>query len=469
METVADPVTLPDSGPPTQVEISPERVARMPPGALAVVISAVVFTVMVGLGIFIVAKYRAVQLHSLGQLGAVYVDKLLAPYALAQLENDPSAEALRSAISSVIGEGLPESSTVALRIWSPDQRLIYSSIRGDSATSHDPSDLLIALGGRSVTHLETSGPENSVSPIAFPFFENYVPIHDPRSGKLIAVGEIYQDAAAILEDRNLVEYTVWAAMGLATVGLLAMLSLSIRQSQQLSGRLASMRQLAVQNAQLRQEADAARLDAAQANEEVLNLVGAELHDGPVQILGLMSLMSGSGTSSVTALPDGTSFSSLTQDALAQLRVISSGLILPEVEDLDTHAIIDLAISRHRDLTGQDVEPDIGSLPTDLDRPRKVCLFRVIQEGLTNAGRHGNHMEPQLAVREEGNALLIILRNHDGRTSKDDAGKGLGLQGMRRRLAAFGGTCHFEHDGSEAVLTAVMPLPDVRGPGKRTVS
>ena len=34
-----------------------------------------------------------------------------------------------------------------------------------------------------------------------PYFEVYAPIHDPETGALIAVGEIYQDATEILRDR----------------------------------------------------------------------------------------------------------------------------------------------------------------------------------------------------------------------------------------------------------------------------
>ncbi|GEM_PF-1897799 len=433
--------------------------SNLPPRRLAVFMTLAVLLMMIGLGLFIINRYRALQLHSLGEIGAVYVDKLLAPYALVQRNDDPVSEAVRTAIAEVIQNNSGAAADVALRIWAPQGDLLFSSIQGDTPDMHDPGDLTIALAGETITRLETSGPNAGENPLPYPYFEIYVPIHDPQSGQFVAVGEIYQPANQILQDRAFVERTVWLVTALATMGMLGMLALSVRQSEQLEARLLVKRRLMAQNEQLRREAVQARLDAAQSNEQVLNHVGAELHDGPVQLLGLMSLMSESGARGV--LPDGTSFAALARDVLSQLRILSAGLILPEVENLTTSSVIDLAVTRHRSLSGQDVELDIGTLPERLDAPRSVCLFRVIQEGLSNALHHGEgDTPPHLRVHQHGKILLITVRNAPAAAtgrSRSKVWHGLGLHGMRRRLDAFGGACQLETVGQHAVLTVLLPL------------
>lgn len=431
---------------------------NLPPRRLAVFMTLAVLLMMIGLGLFIINRYRALQLHSLGEIGAVYVDKLLAPYALVQRNDDPISEAVRAAIAEVIQNDSGTATDVALRIWSPNADLLFSSIQGDTPDMHDPGDLQIALAGETITRLEISGPEAGENPLPYPYFEIYVPIHDPQSGQFVAVGEIYQPANPILKDRAFVERTVWLVTAMATLGMLGLLALSVRQSEQLEARLVVKRRLMAQNEQLRREAVQARLDAAQSNEQVLNHVGAELHDGPVQLLGLMSLMSEPDVRA--GLPDGTSFAALARDALSQLRILSSGLILPEVENLATSNIIDLAVTRHRSLSGQEIELDIGSLPDRLDAPRAVCLFRVIQEGLSNALYHGEGDTPHLTVHMHRNILLVTVRNRLANTTgrpRSRTWHGLGLQGMRRRLDAFGGSCQLERVGEQAVLTVLLPL------------
>ncbi len=439
----------------------------LPPRRLAAFMTFAVLLMMIGLGLFIINRYRALQLHSLGEIGAVYVDKLLAPYALAQRSEDPISEAVRAAIAEVIQNHSGTAADVTLRIWSPHGDLLFSSIQDDTPDMHDSGDLKIALAGETITRLETSGPKAGENPLPYPYFEIYVPIHDPQSGQFVAVGEIYQPANQILQDRAFVERTVWLMTALATLGMLALLALSVRQSEQLEARLLVKRRLMAQNEQLRREAVQARLDAAQSNEQVLNHVGAELHDGPVQLLGLMSLMSESGARGT--LPDGTTFAALARDVLSQLRILSSGLILPEVENLTTSSVIDLAVTRHRSLSGQDIELDIGTLPDRLDAPRSVCLFRVIQEGLSNALHHGEGDTSHLAVHLHGKILLVSVRNTLAATTDRPRSKvwhGLGLHGMRRRLDAFGGSCQLETVGQQVVLTVLLPLgSEAPGPGQ----
>ncbi|GAA3563235.1 sensor histidine kinase [Microlunatus spumicola] len=110
---------------------------------------------------------------------------------------------------------------------------------------------------------------------------------------------------------------------------------------------------------------------------------------------------------------------------------STTLPAPGLDDLD-------ALVAQARTTGATV---VLSRAGDLGRvPPVVALtaYRVVQEALTNARRHGgDHVEVDLVA----DAAELVVRVHDdGRTGEDgsDGPPGLGLVGLRERVAAAGG-------------------------------
>ncbi len=425
------------------------------PHPLAALFTCLVVVAMYGLGTFIISEYRALQLKSQGKVGGVYIDNLLTPYILSFAGNtvDENPPLKRSVQKLKI-----VNTDLVMRIWGMDGKLLYSSFVGDTGQLHDREDLHVAMTGNFTAKLETSGDLAENFPLPHPFMEIYAPIHDPDTGQILAIGEIYQNASGILRDRNYVENTIWAAIILAVLGVLALLALSFRQSVLLENRLKEVNDMAAQTNHMRLVANQARLDAAQANEQVLNLVGAELHDGPVQVLSLMSLIG--RNEGIGESHDGTKLRSLTQQVMTELRTISSGLILPELNKLDTAGVIQLIVARHYALTGVEVDLHINLEAIELDLPRKICLYRVIQEGLTNALNHGSAKIPKASVQYNNKVLEISI--HSGAPRPTDVTSssrtwGLGLQGMRRRLDAFGGTLNLSESNNEVMLNVLLPV------------
>lgn len=76
---------------------------------------------------------------------------------------------------------------------------------------------------------------------------------------------------------------------------------------------------------------------------------------------------------------------------------------------------------------------------DEDPPPQVGLvaFRVAQEAITNVARHAKATRVQIALRREGDALLLTI-DDDGRHGRPTITPGRGLTGMRERVAALGG-------------------------------
>ena len=92
------------------------------------------------------------------------------------------------------------------------------------------------------------------------------------------------------------------------------------------------------------------------------------------------------------------------------------------------------------------------------------LFRVLQESLTNVHRHAQAtaVDVWLACRDHEVALTIQDNGRGlpaGVIENFDAGmaSGVGLAGMRERLAEFGGELHVESSHSGTIIRASIPV------------
>ncbi|MGN9908747.1 sensor histidine kinase [Phytohabitans sp. LJ34] len=90
----------------------------------------------------------------------------------------------------------------------------------------------------------------------------------------------------------------------------------------------------------------------------------------------------------------------------------------------------------------------------------IAAYRIIQEGLTNAQKHGAG-GARLLVDYRPDALRIEIRNAVSSRPSAAAGTGNGLTGMRERAHAVGGTLDagLDPDGTFR-LEARLPLPDL---------
>ena len=169
--------------------------------------------------------------------------------------------------------------------------------------------------------------------------EIYAPIYRTGSREVIAVGELYEEAEEFTVQRNRAQRHTWAIVGATTLAIMGLLFLIVRRASSviesqrvtLKSQLANAQALAEQNKKLRKVADHARMDATKSNETLLNRIGSDLHDGPVQLLSLLILRLGGGSSDPTKgsdlpknAPQELHPSRLASQVLTELRELSTG-------------------------------------------------------------------------------------------------------------------------------------------------
>ncbi|WP_236051211.1 sensor histidine kinase [Nonomuraea cypriaca] len=77
---------------------------------------------------------------------------------------------------------------------------------------------------------------------------------------------------------------------------------------------------------------------------------------------------------------------------------------------------------------------LDAVPTEVD----LAAARIIREALTNVSRHSGTTEATLTVSNTSGNIMICVED-DGPGATYDGGSGFGLQGMRERATALGGT------------------------------
>jgi signal transduction histidine kinase len=108
-------------------------------------------------------------------------------------------------------------------------------------------------------------------------------------------------------------------------------------------------------------------------------------------------------------------------------------------------------------TGVEVRLNLGNLPSSFGRKLDSVLFRLIQEGLTNAFRHGKATRVRINLwLTEGEILVSILDNGSVLAPAAKISEGIGLAGMRERLSEYGGQVKWRMAWDGFELLAEIP-------------
>jgi signal transduction histidine kinase len=107
-------------------------------------------------------------------------------------------------------------------------------------------------------------------------------------------------------------------------------------------------------------------------------------------------------------------------------------------------------------TGIELEVNYGNIPWTLG-PLNTVITHIVQEGITNAIRHGGATRIQIGFWITRNRLHLKIA--DNGTGAPEVKPGIGLVGMRERLEPLGGELLVQSSEYGFSLIAEMPLPD----------
>jgi len=182
-------------------------------------------------------------------------------------------------------------------------------------------------------------------------------------------------------------------------------------------------------------------------------IAHDLHDIVSHNVSVMVIQAGAARHVLATEPDEAEAALLAveaagRDTMAELRHLL-GLLAPSADGEDERLAPQPSLSRLSPLidriafAGLPVEVRISGEPRPLPAGVDVTAYRIIQEALTNALRHGDGVKAEVTVRYADHALRVEILNSGpsiltGGRSPVAGGEGRGLLGLRQRVAVYGG-------------------------------
>lgn len=432
-------------------------------------------TLILGLTMIFVGKlvsdrieHAAVQ--SAAEAGANYMEAFLEPYVQELKRGNELSERSTKALDRLMQSRSLRRHIVSMKIWRPDGTVVYSTNKSVTHRQFPLDEINGALKGNVVTDLEDLNQEENEFERQFniPLYEIYAPLRAFHSRKIIAVGEFYERADRLEKEISQIRQQVWIVVGAATLAMLTLLFFIVRrgdkiiQRQQIAlhSRLREQKRLHNRNSILQRKITNATQEFSHINELTLRRIGADLHDGPAQLLTLILIRLDDLAENCAAIDQETleTIRGAATDALREVRDLSRGLALPEINELTLHEELVLVAQRHEQRTGTKVHLQLERLPEVTTLPLKLCIYRFVQETLNNAYHHANgagqtisasHVDELLIVKVDdsgpGMSVDSMVVETQGRTR-------LGLVGLRYRVESLGGL--FSIDSSPTTGTSV---------------
>ena len=435
--------------------------------------AGVVLCAMLIIGFWVTSVIEAGLKDDAAGATALYVDSVIAPI-LPELRGKQQLDAgVARALDETLSAGRLGERLKSFKIWQRDGSILYAKDASLIGQRFPISDALAeAWQGRVVAEFDELSDEESSKEreLGLPLLEIYSPIREPWTGEVVAVSEFYEvasDVTARLAAARRASWLLVAGVAAATVGLLAGIvfkgSRTIdRQRRALTDRVAQLSRLSEQNSTLRQRVQNASRRAAAINERYLRRIGADIHDGPAQLVAYAALrleseaVTGSDPVEELRQKEIAAIRSSLNEAMAEIRNICNGLVLPHIETAAPANIMELAIAAHEQRTGSCVERQVEPITASLSTSEKIVIFRFVQEALTNAHKHAGGKGQAVHAGIKDGRLHVVVS--DGGPGFDPAlmrADGLGLAGLKERVESIGG--HFDLATSDAGTRVTISL------------
>ncbi len=427
------------------------------------------------IGSYVSGEIEARVINRTSALTALYVDSVVSPH-LQELrtKDDISSEHLAE-LNRLVGESALGQTIASFKVWHTDGEIVWaknSALIGNRFPVGD--DLRKALSGEIDAHMSRlEDDENLYERAAWTeLMETYAPVREDGTGEIIGAVEFYQDPQDLNSEIASSQRKGWLIVGGSTAVMYLLLVGMVRgASSTISRQHERLNRLAQQNAALARRVAEAAARKSETDELLLRRIAQDLHDGPAQDVGLVLLrldsLHGSFQSGAGAADDVGLMRAALSSALKEIRLISAGLRLPEMEDMDLADVLKKAVQDHRSKTGDRIRISLEEKLPEVGLPVKIALYRVTQEALNNAHHHAHVSEVEVSAGgSRGSLTLEVSDNGVGIAEGDPEntatpGQSLGIRGMRERVEMLGGALEIvSNPGAGTTVRAVLPLGEI---------
>ncbi len=433
-------------------------------------------------GAYVIGSYVASEIKGgvtqrTSAITALYVDSFISPH-LQELSRQESISAVKfDRLDTLLTTTSLGQRIASFKVWDSNGRVVYANDHRLVGQSFPIGPgLAKALAGEIHTSVSSlRGDENLYERTGWHrLLETYAPVHADETGAIIGVSEFYQDPGELESQISSSQRESWLIVGGSTAIIYLLLVAMVKgASSTIASQHRRLDALAVRNAALAQRVRRAAARKTETDERLLRRTAQDVHDGPIQdvtaaMLGLDALRAQvpGGAKGENGVGEGFELvQSALQDALKEMRQISAGLVLPELNSLSVSEVVEKVAAAHTKKTGNRVHLSLAPELPPVDLSVKIAVYRVIQEALNNAYRYSGADEQEVEVVLKRGKLGLRIRDQGVGLPEDGAAEGapgetlrLGLRGMRERLEVLGGKLQVvSSPGMGCVVKAKIPI------------
>ncbi len=207
-----------------------------------------------------------------------------------------------------------------------------------------------------------------------------------------------------------------------------------------------------------------------AQEDERKRIARELHDDTGQKLTALgmglaaleaALMADDASRATAVLRN---LRAMNDQAISELRNIMANLRPAQLDDFGLGPALRWYVKQFQAANPQlDVELSIDKLPGRLPPEQETVLFRIAQEALANVQRHAQATRVCLRLSHDGDGVRLQVEDNGigfdpKQPPRHEPGSGLGLPGMRERVALVSGRLEIESaPGEGACIVVELPV------------
>ncbi len=431
---------------------------------------------MVVVGWWVSQRIREAIFRQATEVTSAYVESFVSPYIADYVQNGYVSPGMAWRFSQELSAADFGHPVLLLKVWDENGHILYSNLPLLIGRSYPLNEHLEeAFDGEIVAYQsDLSGDDHALERLYWDsVIEIYTPVYAPGTRQIIAVAEYYLPGDALSAEIRSAQLQSWGIVFVATLLIYVLLNSLVRhadqilqqQAAQLTNQVQTLEQLLAQNHALHQRVQRAARRTIELNERFLRRISAELHDGPLQMLGAVALR----LDNLSVQADAAELQQIQQylqEAMQEMRALAAGLRLPDMEALPLFNVLERVITRHEQRTQTTVHLDVGELPPEdrLSTELKIAVYRIVEEALNNAHKHAPGSRVYVSLQMEAGQLHLLIRD-DGpgfsQSVSSAAEPHLGLLGMRERAESLGGVFHISGQPGQGVQVQVtLPLATV---------
>ena len=203
-------------------------------------------------------------------------------------------------------------------------------------------------------------------------------------------------------------------------------------------------------------------------DEERRRIGRELHDGMAQTVLAVNLSLAQVRQSSPALGESADRAleqarALLQQMSREIRTLSYFLHPPLLDELGLVSALKEYVRGFSERSGIETELVLPKQFSRLPQSVEIALFRIVQESLANIQRHSGSRSATIRLREDPPMVSLEIIDYgrgmklasNGPAQPNVARLGVGIPGMRERMAQLGGRLEIESSPSGTTIRATM--------------